>query len=194
MLALLLEKREMTLQSGNEARRLDALADYYVFGSPPEKEFDRIVKMMSELFSVPTALIGFMGEHSHHFKARLGFDACDASRAVSFCTHTVNRADLLVIPDALEETAYRGSPLVQGPPGIRFYAGAPILTRDGLCIGAVSIIDYVPREPLSESQKDILRSLADMVMDHLSRRRLLRMRRAMTRLASSIPDAIICTN
>lgn len=184
----------MTLQSENEARRLGALADYYVFGSPPEKEFDRIVKMMSELFSVPTALIGFMGEHSHHFKARFGFDACDASRAISFCTHTVNRADLLVIPDTMEEPAYRGSPLVQGPPGIRFYAGAPILTRDGLCIGAISIIDYVPREPLSESQKGILRSLAEMVMDHLSRRRLLSMRRAMTRLASSIPDAIICTN
>ena len=158
---------------------MDVLADYYVFGTPPEKEFDRIVKLMADLFSVPTALIGFMGEHSHYFKARFGFDACDASRAVSFCTHTVKRADLLVIPDTLKEPAYRGSPLVQGAPGIRFYAGAPILTHEGLCIGAISIIDYVPREPLTESQKDILRSLAEMVMDHLSRRRLLRMRRAM---------------
>lgn len=193
-MAFLIGKRKMSLTVGNEARRLDVLADYYVFGTPPEKEFDRIVKLMADLFSVPTALIGFMGEHSHYFKARFGFDACDASRAVSFCTHTVKRADLLVIPDTLKEPAYRGSPLVQGEPGIRFYAGAPILTHEGLCIGAISIIDYVPREPLTESQKDILRSLAEMVMDHLSRRRLLRMRRAMLQLASSIPDAIVCIN
>ena len=178
----------------NEQSRLGALTDYKVVGTPPEKEFDRIVRMMSEVFSVPTALIGFMGGDSHFFKARVGFDACEVSREMSFCTYTVERNDMVVIPDTMADPAYRDSPLVQGPPGIRFYAGAPIRTPDGHCLGAISLVDYVPRQPLSEAQKSMLGEFSEMVMDHLNRRRLLMVRRAALKLASSIPDAIICTN
>ncbi|MBU58698.1 MAG: bifunctional diguanylate cyclase/phosphodiesterase [Alcanivorax sp.] len=184
----------MTVHSIHDAPRLAALADYQVFGTPPEREFDRIVQLMAELFSVPTALIGFMGRESHYFKARTGFDACEASREVSFCTYTVERNKVLVIPDTTADPAYRDHPLVEGAPGIRFYAGAPIRTRDGQCIGAVSLVDYVPRAPLAESQEKVLQDLAEMVMDHLNRRRLLMVRRAALKLASSIPDAIICSN
>ncbi|MFP1679003.1 putative bifunctional diguanylate cyclase/phosphodiesterase [Alloalcanivorax sp. C16-2] len=184
----------MMVHSLNEASRLGALTDYKVFGTPPEKEFDRIVKLMAEVFSMPTALIGFMGGESHYFKARVGFDACEASREVSFCTYTVESNQLLVIPDTHADPAYRDSPLVQGPPGIRFYAGAPIRSPDGHCLGAISLVDYVPRAPLSAAQETMLEEFAEMVMDHLNRRRLLMVRRAALKLASSIPDAIICTN
>ncbi|MBM1144978.1 EAL domain-containing protein [Alcanivorax sp. ZXX171] len=149
---------------------------------------------MAELFSVPTALIGFMGRESHYFKARTGFDACEVSHEISFCTYTVESNRVLVIPDTRDDPAYRHHPLVAGVPGIRFYAGAPIRTRDGQCIGAVSLVDYVPRAPLTVTQEKILQDLAEMVMDHLNRRRLLMIRRAALKLASSIPDAIVCSN
>lgn len=185
---------KMALHSLDETSRLDALSDYQVFGTPPEKEFDRIVKMMSSIFSVPTALIGFMSNDSHYFKARVGFDACEASREVSFCTYTVERNEILVIPDTLADPAYRNSTLVQGGPRIRFYAGAPIRTSSGHCLGAISLVDYVPRDPLTKAEETLLEGFAEMVMDHLARRRLLLVRRAALKLASSIPDAIICIN
>ncbi|WP_262731344.1 putative bifunctional diguanylate cyclase/phosphodiesterase [Alloalcanivorax marinus] len=184
----------MAVHSLDAESRLNALNDYQVFGTPPEKEFDRIVNMMSVTFSVPTALIGFMNNDSHYFKARLGFDACEASREVSFCTYTVERGRLLVIPDTKADPAYRDSPLVKEAPGIRFYAGAPIRTPSGHCLGAISLVGYVPRDPLTEAQEAMLEGFAEMVMDHLARRRLLLVRRAALKLASSIPDAIICIN
>lgn len=177
-----------------EASRLAALNDYGVLGSPPEKEFDRIVALAAAFFEVPVALVGFTGADQHIFKARQGFESCSLDNALSFCADTVARGELLVVPDTLADPVYRDHPLVRATPAIRFYAGAPLTTPDGISIGVVSVVDYRPRPPLSAAQGEVLRHLASMAMDYLARRRLLDIRRAALKLASSMPDAIVCTD
>ena len=51
------------------------------------------------------------------------------------------------------------SPLVRGEPCVRFLAGIPVITPSGQRLGALCVLDRVPR-PLSPEQADALRALA----------------------------------
>jgi diguanylate cyclase (GGDEF)-like protein len=63
------------------------------------------------------------------------------------------------IPDASRDARFADNPLVTGELGIRFYAGAPIQGPSGHTLGAICIIDRVPRE-VSQTELEQLRHLA----------------------------------
>ena len=57
-----------------------------------------------------------------------------------------------------------------GDPNIRFYAGAPLISpRGGHRVGALCLIDHVPRPPLDAAQRALLTDLAALVISHLER-------------------------
>ena len=178
----------------DEPQRLEALRSYRLDGPVPEAEFDHVVRLAVDIFQVPTALVSFVEEDQQFFKARLGFDACETSRDVSFCAHALMSDDVLVIPDASADDRFASNPLVTGHPFIRFYAGAPIVTPSGHRLGSVCVIDTEPRAPLTNREQTILQGLAKVVVDHLERRRLDVVRRAAMKMASTTPDAIVCSD
>ncbi|MCC0808305.1 EAL domain-containing protein [Methylobacterium sp. W2] len=178
----------------NEPQRLEALKRYKVMDTPPEVEFDHVAKLAADLFRVPTALVSFVGEDRQFFKARLGFQACETSRANSFCAHGLVSDEVLVIPDAQADVRFRLNPLVTGSPFIRFYAGAPLRTPTGQRIGSICIIDDKPRPSLSDHEKELLQSLGRIVMDHLEQRRLNVLKNAAMKMAAATPDAIACSH
>lgn len=181
-------------ESIGEAERLAVLDSYHVVGTPAEAEFDHVVRLAADLFQVPIALVSFVGKDRQSFKARVGLDVCDTAREISFCTQAIMRDDLLVVPDARGDARFMTNPLVTGSPFIRFYAGAPLCTPTGPRIGTVCIIDTAPRAPLTAHQEGLLRALAQIVMDHLERRRLDTIRRAALSMAAATPDAMVCAN
>ena len=179
---------------GDEAQRLTALAEYLVADTPAESEFDHIVQLAADLFEVPTALISFVEKDRQFFKARVGFDLCETARDVCFCAHMLVRNDVLVIPDARKDVRFKDNPLVTSAPFIRFYAGAPLATAEGHNIGSICLIDTEPRPPLTEREEGLLLGLARLTMDHLELRRHGILKRAFLRMASAIPDAIVCAD
>ena len=70
----------------------------------------------------------------------------------------------MVVPDATCDGRFADNALVRGDPGIRFYAGAPLLSAEGVPLGALCIIDRTPREGMTDLQKQGLTVLADGVM------------------------------
>ncbi len=129
----------------DEPRRLQSLYETLLLDTQPEARFDRVVRDAATTFEVDSALFTLVDAHRQWFKSRHNWSAAQTSRDIAFCAHTILEADILVVEDALQDARFLTNPLVTGQPGIRFYAGAPVLTLDGSAIGTLCLIDSKPR-------------------------------------------------
>ncbi|WP_118828552.1 PAS domain S-box protein [Salinibacter ruber] len=153
-----------------DPRRLQALRRYDIIDTPPEETFDRIADLAAALLDVPIGLVTFVGDQKQWHKACIGLDAQELGLDSSFCVHTLDEGQRLVVEDATEDERFDDNPLVTEDPHVRFYAGAPMITPDGHVLGTVCVLDTKPRAP-SERQLTGLDDLAQMGVDQLERRR-----------------------
>jgi len=157
----------------NERQRLDRLKQYRVLDTPPEEAFDRITRIIAETIEVPIALVSLVDSERQWFKSKVGLDADETSREVAFCAHAILGNGLFVIEDASKDPRFADNPLVASDPSIRFYAGAPLATPDGLNLGTLCAIDRKPRK-LTKRQTQLLTDLSTIVVDELELRVALR--------------------
>jgi PAS domain S-box-containing protein len=155
--------------SVSERVRLDALASYDILDTAPEESFDRIARLMSACFDVPVATVAFVDAERTWGKAFTGFDP-SIEREHSFCLHVVAENQALVLEDVRRYPAFNNNPLVTGAPGVRFYAGVPVRTPDGIPVGTVCMYDTEPRS-FSSANLERLRDFAALVTEALERRR-----------------------
>jgi PAS domain S-box-containing protein len=154
----------------NEAERLAALYRYKILDTPPEAAFDRITRLAARLFDMPIALISLVDESRAWFKSCIGFGASEVSRDATLCSFAVLTDEPLIIPDARLDDRFACNPFVQAEPGVRFYAGAPLLSHDGFNLGTLCLLDSQPHDPLTPEQQATLVDLAAMVIDELELR------------------------
>ena len=155
----------------NEAHRLAILRDYNVLDSLPEQIFDDLTLLAAQICQTPIALITLVDEDRQWFKSKIGLSATETSRDVAFCAHAIlNVGEVMEVRDAQLDPRFADNPLVTADPHIRFYAGAPLVTPDGLALGALCAMDRVPRE-LSHEQKAALSALSRTVVAQLELRR-----------------------
>lgn len=109
--------------------------------------------------------------HRQWFKSRAGVGFPETPRHISFCTHTIRAREPLVVSDAALDSRFAGSPLVQRPPFIRSYLGAPLSTPDDYNIGSLCAMDIVPRT-FDSAQIEVLKSFAALVVDELELRNI----------------------
>jgi two-component sensor histidine kinase len=156
----------------DDSRRLETLALYDIMDTPPEPEFDDIVLLASEICQTPVSLVSLLESERQWFKARIGFDLPETPINQSVCAHALDGTGLLIIPDLTADPRTADNRLVTEPPHIRFYAGAPLISPDGVPIGTLCVIDAEPRpEGLSLLQKKSLLALARQVVVLLEMRR-----------------------
>ena len=155
----------------SEAHRLAILHDYHVLDSLPEQAFDDLTLLAAQICQTPIALISLVDEDRQWFKSKIGLSASETSRDVAFCAHAILNPDgIMEVRDAQRDPRFADNPLVTAEPHIRFYAGAPLVSPDGLALGTLCAIDHVPRE-LSDEQKVALRALSRTVVALLESRR-----------------------
>jgi GAF domain-containing protein len=151
----------------NEAGRIAALYAMLLLDTPREERFDRIVEFAAREFDVPIALISLIDSERQWFKAAVGLgDVCETGRDISFCGHAIMRSDIMVVPDALADARFADNPLVTGAPHIRFYAGAPLILRNGYALGTLCLIDTRPRQ-MDDVEMAILSTLRGLLMQEL---------------------------
>ena len=155
----------------NDQARLRELRSYGVLDTPNEQPFDDIGVLARQIAGTPIGIISLVDENRQWFKSCVGLDASETPRNISFCGHTILQRSPLIIEDALEDPRFCDNPLVQQPPHIRFYAGFPLISPNGLAMGSLCAVDHQPRQ-ISAEQIKALEVLARLVVQQmeLSRR------------------------
>ncbi|HXP73717.1 MAG TPA: PAS domain S-box protein [Stellaceae bacterium] len=177
----------------DEAGRLAALRRYAILDTPPDEAFDRVARLAASLFKAPIALVSFLDADRAWFKSHIGVDISEIPRDITLCARTVLSDEITLVPNAREDPAFANNPLVVGELGVRFYAGAPLITRDGYRIGVLCVVDRRPRSEFSSEDQSRLATLARLVMNELELKRELAVRAAVERdlaLANELMSAI----
>jgi two-component system NtrC family sensor kinase len=145
-----------------EPERLEALEALDILDSMPEQDFDEITLLASQICETPIALVSLVAEQKQWFKSKVGLTTTETPRKVSFCAHAILQDEVTVVQDAPKDERFHENPLTTGDTPIRFYAGARLLSPQGLPIGTVCVMDTQPRENgLSARQAWALKALSN---------------------------------
>ncbi|WP_375339525.1 sensor histidine kinase [Sphingomonas fuzhouensis] len=157
----------------SEDQRAALIRSYDLAGYRDSGCLDDLAAFAAELCATPVALVSLVEEETQQFLAAIGFDEPQTPRDTSFCAHAMVAGEaVMVIPDARLDPRFADFPLVKGPPHIRFYAGARLLSHEGVPLGAICVISPEPRpEGLTDFQYRGLAILATAVMGRLQDRR-----------------------
>jgi len=148
----------------DEALRLLALKEYSILDSLPEKEYDDITYIASQICKTPIALISLLDDKRQWFKSHHGLDATETAKEIAFCAHAINdKRNMMIVPDSRKDIRFHDNPLVTDAPYVIFYAGMPLVTTEGYALGTLCVIDNRPNE-LSAEQVQALKALSDQLM------------------------------
>ena len=156
----------------NEVARLAALRSYGILDTPIEGAFDDVTRIAALICGAPIAVVNFIDSGRQWFKSEIGLGLREMPLGPSICAHAILQNELFIVGDTTQDSRFSANPLVTGDPGLRFYAGAPLLTPDGLTLGTVCVLDMQPRV-LSDEQSLALKALARQVMAQLELRKAL---------------------
>ncbi|MFA6582827.1 MAG: PAS domain S-box protein [Elusimicrobiaceae bacterium] len=153
-------------QSNEESKRLAALCELKILDTPPEDRFDRLTQLTQLLLDIPIVLLSLVDADRIWLKSRQGIEETELPRENSFCSYAISCRDIFIVEDAVKDPRFSSNPHVSGEPHIRFYAGIPLMARNGQNVGVLCLKDTKPRT-LTPQQLQVLRSLAEMVNEEL---------------------------
>jgi GAF domain-containing protein len=157
-----------------ETARIAALDRYAILDSEPEEAFDDLVTLAAHICQTPMAMLSLVDDHRQWFKSKVGVQVRETPRDISICAHAIQQRDLFIVPDTLEDARFRENPLVVGEPGIRFYAGAPLINEDGFALGTLCVVDREPRV-LDSEQKEALEAISRLALRQMELRKNLQL-------------------
>lgn len=160
---------ETPTEDAVEAARLSAVERYDVLDTPPDGHFDRITRLAAQIFDVPISIVSIVYVDRVWFKSHHGIDATECPRGPGLCASAILDDSVWVANDAATDPRTLTNPLVAGDLGLRFYAGAPLITHDGFRLGTLCIIDRHPRG-LNPDESAMLADLSALVVSELELR------------------------
>ncbi len=156
-----------------EEDRLSDLLKYKILNTAPEVELDELAQLTAAVCNTPVSLISFIDAERQWFKAKIGVKITQVPIKESFCRFTLSNPDgLFIVEDTLADKRFSKNPNVTRRNGIRFYAGAPLVSDNGNVIGTVCVVDY-DKKRFPGKQRLALKLIAKKVMRHLEIRRKL---------------------
>lgn len=150
----------------NELERLKALRSFNIMDTEPELFYDNVAELASYICGTSMAFVTFIEEERQWFKSKVGMDDSETSRDQAFCAYAIHQSDIMIVSDPMIDERFAHNPLVTSDPHIRFYAGAPLTTKDGFGLGTLCVVDSEKRQ-LTEEQLKALDRLRDMTMKYM---------------------------
>ncbi len=138
-----------------------------------------MAELAAHIGSAPVAYIGFLTSTEQWFKAAVGFSIDRVPLGHTYCQQILRSGEPLVIPDTRANDAFRlpsGIPEIEDVSErvrreVRLYVGVPISSEDGHVLGTLCVVDYEPRDQVSETVVTMLERLARQVSGQLELRR-----------------------
>lgn len=150
----------------NDSERTRALREFEILDTQPEEFFDNITRLATHITDCPVSVISLIDAERQWFKAKIGVDYDECPRDESFCAHTVYYKKPFIVENTLLDERFVNHPAVLGNPGVRFYAGIPLITGGGHAIGSLCVADSRPRQ-LEQPQFDHLVALAQIAIGRI---------------------------
>ena len=150
-----------------EEARLAALHSYRMLDPAAVEGLSRLSREAAVSLAASKAAVSFVDASRVWFGGAFGFTRTDAPRENSYCDAVVRSAAPLLVPDGLADPRFWRHELVHGTPGLRWYAGAPLIDRGGFTLGTVAVFSVTPAA-FSASILQDLSALATLVRDFLA--------------------------
>ena len=152
-----------------ELQRLLCLKSYLVLDSDRKEKFDRMTNLASRMFQCPISLITLVDLGRQWFLSNLGLDFRETKRKYAFCAHAImGKEDLVIVKDATSDVRFKDNPLVTGPPHVRFYAAAALVSPEGYKLGTLCVFDTKPRpEGMTMEEKQNMLELSGLTVQAL---------------------------
>lgn len=155
-----------------EGERLAVLASFEPDALEGDEELVRIARFAAHLCGAPSASVSLVEAERQRFIASEGLEETETPRATSFCATTMLGGDIFEVLDASADQRFRDYALVTGANHLRYYVGAPLISREGASLGALCVTDTQAHpEPLNDVQREGLRVLAEAVMRRIETHR-----------------------
>ncbi|WP_179379546.1 histidine kinase dimerization/phosphoacceptor domain -containing protein [Jannaschia marina] len=165
----------------DQKARLAAIDRYELGTDSHAGEFDSIAELAAQICQCPISLVSIVRADDQRFEAACGLDLTGTPLESSICSHAILQGDILEIPDTRLDMRTADNPLVtDADDPLLFYAGAQIVTRSGIALGTLCVLDRRPRR-LGDTERRALRILSNQVMQYLELHEALRAQEAMRR-------------
>ncbi|MES2330596.1 MAG: PAS domain S-box protein [Bacteroidota bacterium] len=148
---------------GNEVQRLEALRRYHILDTENDPDFDRLTQLASLICDAPISLITLIDENRQWFKSKVGIPISELPRDLSICQYVIEVPASIVIEDSATDERFREDPVVKNNPGVRFYAGYPLVDPSGYALGTLCVLDQKPKK-LTPTQDKALQLIAGEAM------------------------------
>jgi PAS domain S-box-containing protein len=176
----------------HEAERLEELAAYQILYTQAEEAFDNLTRIMAQVFETPMVFMSLVDSHTVFYKSQVGpFGRSQVSRDQSLCSLSILKTEPTVFEDTWQESTLTTNPLIRGEAGIRFYAGAPLITAHGHSIGSICVVDTSPRV-FPQARRELLQQFA-RVFIHEMDQRLTSLNLARAQAATAASEARLST-
>ena len=179
------------LDCAAEQARLAALAAFEILDTAAETDFDDLTRLAAAALAVDSAAVSLIDERRQWFKSRHGIPFAETPRDIAFCDYAIRGPDVFVVRDASADPRFADNPLVTCDGGVRFYAGAPLIDRDGHCLGTLCVFDPAPRTGLTDYQRTLLTELARMTVNLIESRLERRLGLIAAKVVEQTVDAVL---
>ena len=153
----------------DENERIKAIDVKGLANAISERQFDLVTKYVAEATGFPVCLLTFIDHSTQWIKSSFGSDVDSTPRSQAFCNYTITQEEAFIVTNAKTDPRFSNNPLVLGEPNIKTYAGHPVITSDGVKIGALCLIDSRTRVVM-KPQLDVLAAMAEMIAETINLR------------------------
>ena len=153
----------------DEKDRLQFLRRNDLANDERERRFDLVTRHLTRATDFPVSLLTFIDRDTQWIKSSSGLEIRSTPREEAFCNYTIAQGGAFVVANAASDPRFAHFTSVTNSPSVRCYAGYPVVTSDGINIGALCVIDNRVRT-VSKHVLDQLAGLADIVAEMIDER------------------------